>query len=130
MDIVAVLCLQNRLLQTQMLKTPENGSLTRVMALIPPTAGRLSAEQKTSQYDCFSTTKKHIREGSSESFFYKVFQYLFISGMSVLLNYSAVKWCIGVLAHIPEVRGSKLSAALIHLLAKPRVINYPATSEI
>lgn len=51
--------------------------------------------------------------------------------MSALLNYSAVKWCSGkVLAHIPEVRGSKLSAALIHLLAKPSVIYNPATRNL
>lgn len=56
----------------------EYGSLTRVMTLIPPTAGRLSAEQKTSQYDCFSTTKKHTRDGSGESFSIKFFSiYLF-----------------------------------------------------
>lgn len=49
MDTVAVLNLESQPLLTQMMKMPENASLTRVTTLIPPTVVRPSPEQNLTE---------------------------------------------------------------------------------
>lgn len=116
MDIVAVLCRKkkNGLLLTEMMKMNENASPTRVTTLISASSVPPVSRAKPHRMAFFPQQKQLNGDGGDESFSIKlVCIHLFNTGVSTLLHFSAVMWCRGkVLAHNPEVSGSKLSAAL------------------
>lgn len=100
MNKVAVSRLENQPLLTQMMKMPENASLTRVTTLIPPTVVRLSPEWNLRM----TLFPQHYRDGSSESFSIKFACVCFFFRNNKFL-------CSGkVLAHNQKVSGSQLSA--------------------